>query len=179
MPEGRALWVPCGLACLPVPALHPHGQHMPPDTFSPVGGGHGRPVPGAAAALRLLHTGRLSAATTSTAPAPTAAAARLSTAATPAGAHQPPHWWPSDAQCQPDSGAAAAPTCGHSTVLSSPVPLRQHRPASDGDRHLFGKPGTSQGTWLRATGGNSRGRGFRMEARAVPGPPQSEVVASL
>lgn len=97
------------------------------------GRGHGCPVVGAAAALRLLHPGRLTAASPA-APATAPTSACISTAATtPTSVCGAPPGWPTAAQCQPDSGAPAATTRSHCTIHSSPVTYREPRPATNGD----------------------------------------------
>lgn len=104
-----------------------------PSSLSYVGRGHGCPVVGAAAALRLLHPGRLTAASPA-APATAPTSACISTAATtPTSVCGAPPGWPTAAQCQPDSGAPAATTRSHCTIHSSPVTYREPRPATNGD----------------------------------------------
>lgn len=109
-------------------------------SLSSAGRGHGCPVLGATAALCLLHPGWLPAAS-STAPATTSTSTSTPAAATtPTGVCGPPPGWSTAAQCQPDAGAPAATTLSHCTIHSSPVPYREPRPATNGNRRHLGKP---------------------------------------
>lgn len=109
-------------------------------SLSSAGRGHGRPVLGTAAALCLLQPGRLPAAS-STAPATTSTSTDIPAAATtPTGVCGPPPGWSTAAQCQPDSGPPATATLSHCTIHSSPVPHREPRSATNGDRRHLGKP---------------------------------------
>lgn len=115
-------------------AAGPAGATHPVSTVTHHSGrGHGCPVVGAAAALRLLHPGQLSAASPA-APATAPTSACVSTAATtPTSVCGAPSGWPTAAQCQPDSGAPAATTRSHCAIHSSPVTYREPRPATNGD----------------------------------------------
>lgn len=142
--------IPLGSRCS-WPGL-PLGRPLISYPLLPSGRGHGCPISGAAVALRLLYSGRLSAAAPTTASAPATATACIPAAAAPtapAGACRPPPGRLPDAKRQPDAGAPAAPACGHGTVLSPPVPPRECRPATDGDRHCLGKPRMGfHGAWM-------------------------------
>lgn len=102
------------------------------------GRGYGCPVLGAAAALCLLHPDWLPAASP-TAPATASTSTGIPAAATTStGVCGPPPGWSTAAQCQPDSGAPAATTLSYCTIHSSPVPYREPRPVTNGDRCHFG-----------------------------------------